>query len=66
LAIAGDPRTGQTRASPGAPAEPADAGALAGGQGTDWFFANRIPDNGGALDQVSDLAANELWNDTDF
>jgi len=39
---------------------------LTGSQGQDWFFANRTADNGGALDAVTDKAANELWSDTDF
>jgi hypothetical protein len=39
---------------------------LTGSQGQDWFFANRVADNGGPIDRVLDLAANELWNDTDF
>jgi hypothetical protein len=39
---------------------------LTGSQGQDWFFANRVADSGGAIDRVLDLAANELWNDTDF
>ena len=33
---------------------------------TNWFFANRYADNGGVLDVVTDRAATELWNDTDF
>ena len=43
-----------------------DIDTLTGSQGTDWFFANRIADNGGVLDIITDKAANELWNDTDF
>jgi Ca2+-binding RTX toxin-like protein len=43
-----------------------DADTLTGSQGVDWFFANQIADNGGVLDTVTDRAANELWNDTDF
>jgi Ca2+-binding RTX toxin-like protein/PKD repeat protein len=39
---------------------------LTGSQGQDWFFANRVADNGGAIDRVLDQAGNELWNDTDF
>ena len=39
---------------------------LTGSQGQDCFFANRVADSGGAIDRVLDLAANELWNDTDF
>ena len=39
---------------------------LTGNQGVDWFFANRVADNGGVLDIVTDLAGNELWSDTDF
>lgn len=39
---------------------------LTGGAGIDWFFANRIADNGGVLDTITDLRANELWTDTDF
>ena len=41
---------------------------LTGSQGQDWFFANRDAANGGGglLDTVTDKAANELWNDTDF
>ena len=38
---------------------------LTGGQGTDWFFANRQADGGGLLDVVSDKGASELWSDTD-
>ena len=43
-----------------------DVDTLTGSQGQDWFFANRVADNGGVLDVVTDKAANELWNDTDF
>ena len=43
-----------------------DVDILTGSQGQDWFFANQVADNGGALDVVTDKAANELWNDTDF
>jgi hypothetical protein len=43
-----------------------DADTLTGSQGQDWFFANRVADNGGVLDRVTDQAANELWSDTDF
>jgi len=43
-----------------------NADTLTGSQGVDWFFANQIADNGGVLDTVTDRAANELWNDTDF
>lgn len=43
-----------------------DIDTLTGSQGRDWFFANEIADNGGALDIVSDQANNELWSDTDF
>ncbi len=39
---------------------------LTGSQGTDWFFANRIADDGGPLDIVTDKSAEELWNDIDF
>ena len=43
-----------------------DVDTLTGGQGVDWFFANRFSDNGGVIDIVSDKAGSELWNDTDF
>ena len=43
-----------------------DFDQLTGSQGTDWFFANRVADNGGVLDQVTDKAASELWSDIDF
>ena len=43
-----------------------DVDILTGSQGQDWFFANRVADNGGPLDCITDKAANELWNDTDF
>jgi len=43
-----------------------DLDTLTGSQGQDWFFANRVADNGGVLDKVTDQAANELWNDIDF
>lgn len=39
---------------------------LTGSQGTDWFFANRVADNGGPLDIITDRVGNEQWNDTDF
>jgi hypothetical protein len=41
---------------------------LTGSQGQDWFFANKVADGviGDVLDKVTDQAANELWNDTDF
>ena len=42
------------------------ADTLTGSQGIDWFFANRIADNGGVLDTVTDQGASELWSDTDF
>lgn len=43
-----------------------DVDMLTGSQGQDWFFANRVADNGGPIDFVTDKAGNELWNDTDF
>jgi Ca2+-binding RTX toxin-like protein len=43
-----------------------DVDKLTGSQGTDWFFGNRINDNGGVLDNITDQAISELWNDTDF
>jgi hypothetical protein len=43
-----------------------NADTLTGSQGIDWFFANRVADGGGVLDTVTDQAASELWNDTDF
>lgn len=42
-----------------------DVDTLTGNQGTDWFLANRVADNGGALDRVNDLAGSEDWSDTD-
>jgi hypothetical protein len=43
-----------------------DVDTLTGSQGQDWFLANQVADNGGAIDKVTDKAANELWSDTDF
>jgi len=43
-----------------------DVDTLTGNQGQDWFFANQVADNGGALDVVDDMANNELWIDTDI
>jgi Ca2+-binding RTX toxin-like protein len=43
-----------------------DADTLTGSQGQDVFWGNQIADNGGVLDTVTDKAASELWNDTDF
>jgi hypothetical protein len=43
-----------------------DVDKLTGSQGMDWFFGNRVNDNGGVLDNIVDKAINELWNDTDF
>jgi len=43
-----------------------NADTLTGSQGVDWFLANRVADNGGVLDVITDQAANELWSDTDF
>ncbi len=39
---------------------------LTGSSGADWFFANLVADNGGALDTATDKAGTELWTDTDF
>ena len=41
-----------------------DVDTLTGSQGIDWFFANHH--GPGVLDILTDKAANELWNDTDF
>jgi Ca2+-binding RTX toxin-like protein len=43
-----------------------DADTLTGSTGQDVFWANRVADNGGTLDTVTDKAALEMWNDTDF
>ena len=43
-----------------------DVDTLTGNQAQDWFFANLIADNGGVLDIITDRAANESANDTDF
>ena len=43
-----------------------DVDQLTGSQGQDVFWANQVADNGGVLDRVTDQAANESWNDTDF
>jgi Ca2+-binding RTX toxin-like protein len=39
---------------------------LTGSAGQDWFLANQVAENGGALDQVIDNASNETWTDTDL
>lgn len=39
---------------------------LSGSSGLDWFLANRIADNGGVLDNVTDQAVGELYSDSDF
>ncbi len=43
-----------------------DIDTLIGRAGQDWFLANRMADNGGPLDKVTDLALSELFGDTDF
>ena len=43
-----------------------DVDTLTGSAGQDWFFANKVADNGGAIDVVTDQASNETYTDTDF
>lgn len=43
-----------------------DVDTLTGNEGRDWFLANQLADNGGALDRVIDQASNENWSDTDL
>ena len=43
-----------------------DVDTLIGSSGQDWFFANTINDNGGAIDIVVDAAGNEIVRDTDY
>jgi len=38
---------------------------LSGNQGQYWFFSNLVADNGGALDVMTDQAANEMSSDSD-
>ena len=43
-----------------------DVDTLIGSSGQDWFFANTINDNGGAIDIITDAAGNEITRDTDY
>lgn len=43
-----------------------DVDTLTGRSGQDWFLANKLADNGGPLDTITDLALNELYGDIDF
>jgi hypothetical protein len=43
-----------------------DVDLLTGSQGVDWFFANLVADNGGAVDRITDLASGEFGFDTDL
>ena len=43
-----------------------DVDTLTGSSGQDWFFANTINDNGGAIDIIVDQAGNEIVRDTDY
>lgn len=44
----------------------ADIDTLTGSQGTDFFWANLVADNGGAIDVLMDKASNESANDSDL
>ncbi len=58
--LLGDHGTGQTVFTDN------DLDTLTGSGGRDFFFANKTADNGGPIDNVTDEAANEFWDDTDF
>jgi Ca2+-binding RTX toxin-like protein len=58
--LIGDDVTGQTVFTDN------EVDKLTGSSDADWFFANLVADNGGALDTATDKAGTELWTDTDF
>jgi Ca2+-binding RTX toxin-like protein len=58
--LVGDDSAGQTAFAD------ADVDSLTGGLGQDWFLANQLADNGGAIDLVTDQAADETYTDTDL
>ena len=60
IAFKGDSGAGQTVFND------KDVDTLTGSVGLDSFLANRLADNGGALDRVTDQAVGELYSNSDF